>query len=168
MRASFCRCSYGDWFTQQVTTCAGSTFPASTTPSARGPTGSSKRIRRRHGFPPGKSFWEFGVNKDPQAKAEKDYAARRQVSARRRAGGRDVRLRDAPQLAGQGGVAQRRRTPWKEWKAVRVLDASDLEQWLEESIPAQIWLAEKLGMPTTGHETLDVAGSAGPPAANRA
>ena len=42
-----------------------------------------------------------------------------------------------------------------EWKAVRVLDASDLEQWLEESIPAQIWLAEKLGMPTAGYETLD-------------
>ena len=42
-----------------------------------------------------------------------------------------------------------------DWKAVKALDASDLEQWLEESVPAQIWLAEKLGMPVTGFETLD-------------
>lgn len=41
------------------------------------------------------------------------------------------------------------------WKAVRALDASDLEQWLEESIPAQIWLAKKLAMPVSGFETLD-------------
>src|SRR3989304_1579259 len=27
-------------------------------------------------IPDGKSFWEFGVNKNPQVKAEKDYAAR--------------------------------------------------------------------------------------------
>ena len=41
-----------------------------------------------------------------------------------------------------------------EWKAVRAYDASDLEQWLEESVAAQIWLAEKLRLPITGFETL--------------
>ncbi len=31
-----------------------------------------------------------------------------------------------------------------EWKDVRAYDASDLEQCLEQSIPAQAWLAERL------------------------
>lgn len=38
-------------------------------------------------------------------------------------------------------------------------DASDLEQWLEQSVPAQIWLAEQLGLPVSGYETLDQAWS---------
>ena len=42
-----------------------------------------------------------------------------------------------------------------DWKAVRAFDASDLEQWLEESIPAQMWLAEQLGLQVSGFETLD-------------
>ena len=33
----------------------------------------------------------------------------------------------------------------KRWKDVKALDASDLEQWLEQSVPAQTWLAERLG-----------------------
>ena len=33
----------------------------------------------------------------------------------------------------------------KRWKDVKALDASDLEQWLEQSVPAQSWLAEKIG-----------------------
>ena len=39
--------------------------------------------------------------------------------------------------------------------AVRAFDASDLEQWVEESISAQIWLAEKLDIPVDGFESLD-------------
>ena len=32
------------------------------------------------------------------------------------------------------------------WKDVRALDASDLEQWIEQSVPAQSWIAERLGI----------------------
>ena len=32
------------------------------------------------------------------------------------------------------------------WKDVRALDASDLEQWIEQSVPAQSWMAEHLGI----------------------
>ena len=42
-----------------------------------------------------------------------------------------------------------------DWKAVRAFDASDLEQWVEESVPAQMWLAEQLALPVSGFETLD-------------
>ena len=40
---------------------------------------------------------------------------------------------------------------------VRAFDASDLEQWLEQSVPAQIWLAEQLALPVSGYETLEQA-----------
>ncbi len=42
-----------------------------------------------------------------------------------------------------------------DWKAVRVLDASDLEQWLETTIAPRIWLADELGIPSEGFETVD-------------
>ena len=51
----------------------------------------------------------------------------------------------------------RRRRHSANWKAVRALDASDLEQWLEASVAGQIWLAEQLGIPLAGLETLDQA-----------
>ena len=41
------------------------------------------------------------------------------------------------------------------WKDVRVLDASDLEQWLEQSVPAQSWLAKRLGPVSEGVLSLD-------------
>ena len=105
-------------------------------------------------IPEGPSGWEFGTDQDPRAKAEKDHTARLAsvpqaertnctfvfVTPRNWPGKREwVQAKNAA-----GG-----------WKAVRALDASDLEQWLEESIPAQMWLAEKLALPNKGFETLD-------------
>ena len=42
-----------------------------------------------------------------------------------------------------------------DWKAVRVLDASDLEQWLETTIAPRIWFAGEMEISTEGFETLD-------------
>jgi len=105
-------------------------------------------------IPEGSSGWEFGVNQNPRAKADKVYAAR---LASVPAAEREMRTfvfvtpRNWP-----GKTAWvKEKNAAGDWKAVRALDASDLEQWLEESIPAKIWLAEKLAMPVTGFETLD-------------
>ena len=43
----------------------------------------------------------------------------------------------------------------REWKTIRAHDASDLEQWLEASVSAQVWLAEKLTVQTEGFQTLE-------------
>ena len=40
------------------------------------------------------------------------------------------------------------------WRAVKALDASEVETWLTQSIPAQTWLAEELELSTDGVETL--------------
>ena len=42
-----------------------------------------------------------------------------------------------------------------EWESVRAYDASDLEQWLEQSIQAQAWMAEQIGLPAKGAHSLD-------------
>ena len=105
-------------------------------------------------IPEGKSGWEFGTNKDPRTKAEGDYAARlASISPTERAGCTFIFVTPR-NWHGKTDWAENKNAAG-DWKAVRALDASDLEQWLEESIPAQIWLAEKLTLPVTGFETLD-------------
>jgi addiction module HigA family antidote len=105
-------------------------------------------------IPEGNSGWEFGVSQNPGAKADKDYAARlASVPAAERSTRTFVFVTPRNWLGKTAWVKAKNAAG--DWKAVRALDASDLEQWVEESIPAQMWLAEKLAMPVTGFETLD-------------
>lgn len=109
-------------------------------------------------IPVGTSGWEFGVGGEPESKAT-----------------RDINNRHA-QLIKQGMSAEHLKeitfvfvTPrkWRgkedwidkqakagRWKNVRAYDASDLEQWIEQSIPGQIWLANELDIDSTGTRTL--------------
>jgi len=41
------------------------------------------------------------------------------------------------------------------WKSVRVYDASDIEQWLEQSLQAQRWISEIIGAPSDGVYSLE-------------
>ena len=105
-------------------------------------------------IPEGRSGWEFGTNQDPRAKAEKDYAARLlAISPAERANCTFVFV--TPRNWPGKLEWARAKSAAGEWKAVRTLDASDLEQWLEGSIQAQMWLAERLALPHKGFETLD-------------
>ena len=103
-------------------------------------------------IPEGKSGWEFGTNKNSKGKAESDYANRASVPLDEKAECTFVFVtpRNWPDKIEWAGNKQAEGG----WKAVRAFDASDLEQWLEESIPAQMWLAEQLAMPVSGFETL--------------
>lgn len=104
--------------------------------------------------PGGKSFWEFGTDQKPGAKAESDYIARlASVDAAERANSTFVFV--TPRNWPGKTAWEKRKNGVGEWKTVRALDASDLEQWLEQSVPAQIWLAEQLALPAEGYETLE-------------
>ena len=105
-------------------------------------------------IPRGESGWEFGCTHKAAQKADEDYRARTTsvaVEARktttfvfvtpRNWAGKEEWVRDKRQKC--------------EWKDVRAYDASDLEQWLEQSVTAQVWFAEKLGNGTTGTATLE-------------
>jgi hypothetical protein len=105
-------------------------------------------------IPEGKSLWEFGTTQNPATKAEKDYEARlASVPSSERANSTFVFV--TPHKWSGKKEWSKTKNAAEDWKAVRALDASDLEQWLEESIPAQMWLAEKLSLPIEGCETLD-------------
>ena len=105
-------------------------------------------------IPEGRSGWEFGTNQDPRRKADKDYAARiASVSAAERAECAFVFVTPRNWSDKEKWAESKRAAG--DWKEVRALDASDLEQWLDGSIPARMWLAEKLGLPVDGFETLD-------------
>lgn len=104
-------------------------------------------------IPEGKSGWEFGTNQNPTNKAEHDYANRASVSPDEKAECTFVFVTPR-KWPGKIAWAQSKNAEG-DWKAVRALDASDIEQWLEESVAAQIWLAERLVIPTDGFETLD-------------
>jgi addiction module HigA family antidote len=106
--------------------------------------------------PEGRSHWEFGTDKNPGAKAERDYAAR--LASVDRAERGDSTFVFATPRSWPGKTAwEQRKSRTGDWKAVRALDASDLEQWLEQSVPGQIWLAEHLTLPISGYETLEQA-----------
>ncbi len=104
--------------------------------------------------PIGHSGWEFGVNEQVDKKANDDFNKRVKAIA--------------PQDRGQITyifVTPRRwskKKHWVEaakanglWKDVRAYDASDIEQWLEQSPPAQVWFANEIGIPAQDVRSLD-------------
>ncbi|WP_298815573.1 HigA family addiction module antitoxin [uncultured Roseibium sp.] len=104
-------------------------------------------------IPKGNSGWEFGCDKTPKTKAEDDYTARvGSVDAKHRAQTTFVFVTPR-NWHGKKEWAEDKKA-LGDWKEVKAYDASDIEQWLEQSAPVQIWLAERLGKPTTGYRSL--------------
>jgi addiction module HigA family antidote len=98
--------------------------------------------------PSGKSGWEFGTNKVPKSKADKDYSKSLKVDEAERLQTTFVFVTTMRWPGKNDWAAQRRAA--KQWKDVRAYDASDLEQWLEQSIPAQVWFANETHTPSKG------------------
>ena len=104
-------------------------------------------VPQPRGYPSGRSGWEFGCNEDPKQKADEDYAARVKCDPAERAGGNEFCLRHAPELERARRSGAKKEKLLGEWKSVRAYDASDLEQWLEQSLQAQRWLSDQMGKP---------------------
>jgi addiction module HigA family antidote len=105
--------------------------------------------------PEGPSGWEFGTNQDPKAKADSDYRKRvKATSKQERANTTFVFVTPRRWDAKQKWQDARRQEG--RWRDVRVFDASDLEQWLEQSIAAQAWFADETKRPSSnGVHSLD-------------
>ncbi|MCZ0935066.1 MAG: HigA family addiction module antitoxin [Gemmatimonadetes bacterium] len=106
-------------------------------------------------IPSGPSFWEFGTSRRPSEKASRDYrnALRRSMPFADR--GKSTFVFVTPRRWDDATDWAAARQLEGHWKAVRALDASDLETWLTQSVPAQIWLAEQLAIDSGGVETLE-------------
>lgn len=111
-------------------------------------------------IPEGKSGWEFGTTEEIGQKANKDFQKRLKQHSEserqtivfvfvtpRRWTGKSAWLKETKAL--------------NEWRDVRAYDAMDLEQWLEQSLPAQTWLMQELGQPTQNVRTWNAVGITG-------
>ena len=129
-------------------------FPGNDDSQRKGWDGFVEADKARPWVPEGTSGWEFGCSKDVKRKADGDFGKRtRDFSSEER---EDVTFVFATprRWAGKNDWEQRRRAE-KQWKDVRVFDASDLEQWMEQSIPAQAWFANETGVPNEGVLSLE-------------
>jgi addiction module HigA family antidote len=129
-------------------------FPAYDSSQRHGWDGQVETDTATPWIPAGASGWEFGCDERPKQKAEEDYAARvKSVPADERAN--LTFLFVTPHgWPGKDAWAAKKATEMK-WKNVKAFDASDLEQWLEQSVPAQYWLAEQLGTRPDGMSSIE-------------
>ncbi|MFQ5928608.1 MAG: HigA family addiction module antitoxin, partial [Acidobacteriota bacterium] len=129
-------------------------FPGYSNAERKGWDGQVKSGIATPWIPQGESGWEFGCDKQPKKKAESDYAARIRVIPRKERAEITFVFVTPRRWDAKNKWAEEK-AALNEWKSVRAYDASDLEQWLEQSIPAQGWLANKMLIPSEGVHTLE-------------
>ena len=105
-------------------------------------------------IPDGKSGWEFGCNQNSHRKAEADYETRiKSVPPEERSDQTFVFVTPRNWPGKQDWA--KNKAVLGHWKDVRAYDASDLEQWLEQSAPTQVWFAERLSLTNEGYRSLE-------------
>lgn len=105
-------------------------------------------------IPEGASGWEFGTNQDPKAKADGDFTKSIDVTVQEERKDKTFVFVTPRRWPGKQAWTKTKQAT-KLWKDVRAYDASDLEQWLEQSIPGQVWLANETRRPSKGARSLD-------------
>ena len=104
--------------------------------------------------PVGMSGWEFGVSQDVKAKADGDFE--KSVKATEAAERKDITFIFVTPRRWSGKkrwITEKKNL--QEWKDIRAYDASDIEQWVEQSSYAKIWLLERTKPQFLGIKTLD-------------
>ena len=128
-------------------------FPAFDNAERRGWDGVVETSAPTPWIPEGHSGWEFGCGQNAKRKADKDYGARlKSVPMQERRDTTFVFV--TPRNWPQKDKWAKDKANLGEWKDVRAYDASDLEQWLEQSAQMQVWLAEQIGIPVSGYRSL--------------
>lgn len=107
--------------------------------------------------PAGNAGWEFGTNKDSREKADGDYAKSVKAMATAAERLQTTFVFVTPRRWPSKAEWAKKKVAEKTWRDVRAYDASDLEQWVAQSISAQAWLAGELGLPTQEVASLDDA-----------
>ena len=106
--------------------------------------------------PQGVSYWEIGTGNKAniKAKAESDFEKRTNIAENNSLRDKTFIFVTPYSWAGMDKWVNEK-NKLKIWKEVRVYDVNTLEQWLEESPEAQIWLAQELGRQLEGIQTLE-------------
>lgn len=105
-------------------------------------------------IPEGRSGWEFGTNENVKGKADNDFE-------------KSMKALDEDERKQTIFIfVTPRRWPGKKewvkeqkerniWRDVRAYDSSDLEQWIEQSLPGQAWFANETHIPAQDVRSLD-------------
>lgn len=106
-------------------------------------------------IPQGRTGWEFGVTEKIKKKADGDFekSVKGTPNAAERAEITFVFVTPRRWSGKSDWVVAMRAS--KQWKDVRAYDASDLEQWLQESPAAQAWFAGETQRSSEGVRSLD-------------
>jgi hypothetical protein len=105
-------------------------------------------------IPAGTSGWEFGTNQDVKAKADKDFTKSVKANAKAEREEMTFVFVTPRRWAGKEAWLANAKAK-KQWKDVRAYDASDLEQWLEQSLAGQTWFANETLQPSQDVRSLD-------------
>ena len=102
-------------------------------------------------LPKGELRFEFGTNKDPQAKANKDYTTR----AKKITGKSDeIFVFVTPRNWLKGASWAKKRRQEGVFASVEAYDAHRLEGWLQSTPAVHYWISEQIGKPVSGAQTL--------------
>ena len=125
-------------------------FPSGESVRRPGPDGMLESKTGNPWVPEGNSIWEMGCSQDPRRKADDDYGARRD-----QADARTVFLFVTPRRWQGKHDWEAARRAERLWRDVRVLDADDLESWIERAHAVGIWLSEQLGIAGPGIHSVE-------------
>lgn len=93
--------------------------------------------------PKGSSWWEMGTSVDAESKAKRDFEKRtKELTEEERSQLTFVFV--TPQTLSSKKELTAKWKNESKWKDIRIYDVSDLEQWIEQSIPAQVWCSTRL------------------------
>lgn len=104
--------------------------------------------------PAGESRWEFGAGGRPGEKAQADYDKRTSDPLGTDPATASFVFVTPRRWAGKERWVSDRRAD-RVWRDVRVLDADDLEAWLENTPAVHVWLSERLGRRPQEARTLE-------------
>ena len=119
----------------------------------------------RH-IPGGQSVWEVSTAEEVQRKATKDLSRHRLPTGWQQEATSFVFVTTQPWAgAKEWAFQQHREHPWR---SITVLDATDLQSWIEESLGVQLWLMDRMGLKREGFQWLravvqDWSSAAAPP-----
>lgn len=105
-------------------------------------------------IPAERSGWEFGTNQDPSTKAESDYQKSLKAASVEEQADMVFVFVTPRRWHGKNNWVKEKQADGA-WKDVRAFDSSDLEQWLEQSLPAQAWFANETKAPSHEVRSLD-------------
>lgn len=131
-------------------------FPGNDDSEREGWDGEVRTAQPTQWIPAGHSGWEFGVTQNVKGKADGDFAKSvKGVDAAERKQMAFVFVTPR-RWAGKAEWVKKHKAKGL-WKDVRAYDASDLEQWLEQSLAGQVWFASETEQEAKGAISLDQA-----------